>query len=56
MTDPVITSGGHTYERGQIERWLATHDTDPLTGERLDDKTLRPNVLVRSMCRKYAAH
>ncbi len=55
MIDPVITTGGYTYERGPIERWLATHDTDPLTGEPLSDKTLRPNMLVRSMCRKYSA-
>ena len=55
MIDPVITTGGYTYERGPIERWLATHDTDPMTGEPLSDKTLRPNMLVRSMCRKYSA-
>ena len=55
MIDPVITTSGYTYERGPIERWLATHDTDPMTGEPLSDKTLRPNMLVRSMCRKYSA-
>lgn len=53
MIDPVMTAGGHTYERASIERWLETHSTDPLTGENMDDKTLRPNALVRSMCRKY---
>ena len=59
MVDPVILIGsGQTYERAPLERWLATHDTDPMTGAQLTsslDKTLRENVLVRSMCRKYSA-
>ena len=59
MVDPVILMGsGQTYERAPLERWLATHDTDPMTGAQLTsslDKTLRENVLVRSMCRKYSA-
>ena len=55
MIDPVITMHGQTYERAPIERWLATHDTDPMTGAPLSDKTLRENVLVRSLCRKYSA-
>ena len=54
MVDPVMTQGGHTYERVVIERWLTTHNTDPLTGAVLHDLTLRPNVLVRGMCRKHA--
>ena len=56
MVDPVMTQGGHTYERVVIERWLTTHNTDPLTGAVLHDLTLRPNVLVRGMCRKWSAH
>ena len=59
MVDPVMLYGsGQTYERAPIERWLATHDTDPMTGVLLDspmDKTLRENVLVRKQCRKYNA-
>ena len=59
MVDPVILIGsGQTYERAPLERWLATHDTDPMTGAQLTsslDKTLRENVLVRSMCRRYSA-
>lgn len=54
MVDPVMTDDGQTYERAPLERWLASHDTDPLTGMHLKDKTLRPNVLVRGLCRKYA--
>ena len=52
MADPVVTADGQTYERWAIEEWLATHDTSPLTGEVLEDKKLRPSVLVRGLCRK----
>ena len=52
MVDPVIASDGQTYERATIEEWLAKSDTSPLTREPLEDKTLRENVLVRTMCRE----
>ena len=58
MRDPVSCADGHSYERTNIERWLASHDTDPMTGAQLTsawDKSLQENVLVRSMCRKYNA-
>ena len=56
MVDPVILmASGQTYERAPLERWLATHDTDPMTGAQLTTKLLAENVLVRSMCRKYNA-
>ena len=54
MIDPVITTDGLTYERAAIEEWLATHDTSPLTGEKLESKVLVPNVTVRGMSRAYA--
>ena len=57
MVDPVILMGsGQTYERAPLERWLATHDTDPMTGAKLARRTpsLAENVLVRSMCRRYS--
>ena len=55
MVDPVILMGsGQTYERAPLERWLATHDTDPMTGAKLTRKDLAENVLVRSMCRRYS--
>ena len=31
MTDPVVCSDGHSYERAAIECWLATHNTSPNT-------------------------
>ncbi len=54
MEDPVIlVESSMTYERESIERWLATNDTDPMTGAKLTNKNIIANVAVRSMCRKY---
>ena len=56
MVDPVMLVGsGQTYERAALERWLATHDTDPMTGAQLTNTSLAGNVLVRSMCREVHA-
>ena len=55
MIDPVmVVETGMTYERKAIEEWLAKHDTDPMTGTKLEHKMLAPNVLVRGMCRKFS--
>ncbi|KAL0480388.1 U-box domain-containing protein [Acrasis kona] len=47
--DPVIlVENGHTYERGAIERWLETHNEDPVTGKTLASKELKPNPDMKS--------
>ena len=48
MKDPVVSSDGHSYERLEIERWFSSHDTSPLSGLRVEDKTLRPNIALRN--------
>ena len=53
MYDPVSAADGHTYERGEMERWLETNTTSPSTGAQLENTTLTPNHLVRSMIREY---
>ena len=56
MTDPVICASGQTYERSAIEKWFARGNrTDPMSGAVLEHTQLVPNVLVRSMCRRYAS-
>jgi hypothetical protein len=50
MTDPVSLVTGHTFERKNIEKWFKDHDTNPATGEKIKDKTLTPNLLVKSLC------
>jgi len=52
MHDPVCTIDGQTFERHAIEFWLRDHDTSPLTGERLENKMLIPNFIVRSQIRR----
>ena len=51
MVDPVSAADGQTYERRAIEAWLEKGDVpiSPLTGEPLQDKTLRPNFLARAL-------
>ena len=53
MLNPVLAADGHTYERAQIEAWLRTHDTSPLTGQPLESKALVPNILVRGQVREF---
>ena len=49
MTDPVMCSDGHTYERAAIVRWFASgSSTSPVTNRQLSDRTLVPNHAVKS--------
>lgn len=48
MVDPVMTSDNHIYERSVIEQWLSTHNTSPLTNERLANKHLRPVLAFKN--------
>ena len=47
MVDPVIAADGNTYERKEIERWLETRDTSPLTNQRLEHRFLTTNRAVK---------
>ncbi|KAG2541739.1 hypothetical protein PVAP13_9NG698100 [Panicum virgatum] len=54
MKDPVIVATGQTYERGCIERWLeAGHDTCPKTQQKLPNKSLTPNYVLRSLITQW---
>ena len=54
MTDPVVTSDGHTFERRCIEEWLEKgNNTSPITNLRLDNLYLLPNLALRSVIRDY---
>jgi ankyrin repeat protein len=48
MIDPVLATDGRTYEREAIAEWLESHDTSPLTNEKLPSKQLIPNVDKKS--------
>lgn len=54
MKDPVIVATGQTYERGYIEMWLeAGHDTCPKTQQKLANKSLTPNYVLRSLITQW---
>ena len=44
-----LVQDGHTYERAEIETWLALHSTSPLTNEPMKSKQLHPNHMARQM-------
>ena len=43
MKDPVSLIDGSTFEHQAIKKWLQTNNTNPLTGLRLSNTSLRPN-------------
>lgn len=56
MKDPVmLVSTGQSYEKAAIEEWLKNHDTDPLTNQKLKDKTIVPNFALKGMCERAQA-
>ena len=54
MDDPVSTCDGQSYERAEIERWLASHDTSPATGLTLQSKHLVPNLGLKKAIEEFA--
>ncbi|KAL6992679.1 U-box domain-containing protein 8 [Sarracenia purpurea var. burkii] len=55
MSDPVILSSGHTFDRPSIQRWFDTgHRTCPITKMPLSDPaSLIPNHALRSLISNY---
>ena len=50
MSDPVVASDGHTYERSAIEGVLASADKrSPMTREKLTS-TLHANITLLKRC------
>lgn len=47
MTDPVVTPGGVTYDRGALLDWIQRHGTDPITGRALAATQPYPNLNLR---------
>ena len=53
MRDPVTCADGHSYERANIERWLATRNTSPRTGAQLPNKMLTSNHALRNAIEEW---
>ena len=54
MEDPVFCSDGHSYERAEIEKWLAMGNrTSPMTNERLESTALIRNFTLASQISSF---
>ncbi|XP_057765892.1 U-box domain-containing protein 11 [Salvia miltiorrhiza] len=54
MRDPVIVATGQTYERCYIQRWVDCGNiTCPKTGQMLQNLTLTPNYVLRSLISQW---
>lgn len=54
MKDPYMTEAGHSYEGAEIKKWLATHDTDPATNQKLKQPyILMPNTGLKKAMAAY---
>jgi len=49
MSDPVLISSGHVYNRTHIEEWLEKQDIDPETREEVDKITFPVHYLKREI-------
>lgn len=49
MTDPVLGSDGHSYERSAITEWLTHHQTSPITRAPMTIADLKPNYALKAM-------
>ncbi|KAE8663874.1 U-box domain-containing protein 10 [Hibiscus syriacus] len=56
MRDPVVVATGQTYERSYIQRWIdCGNATCPITRQNLEDTTLTPNYVLRSLINQWCA-
>ncbi|OVA03741.1 Armadillo [Macleaya cordata] len=57
MTDPVIISTGHTFDRVSIQKWFKSGNLIcPKTGEKLSSTELVPNSVLRKLIRQYCSN
>jgi len=53
MKDPVVICDGYTFERKSIESWFQRSSTNPMTGLRVANIALIPNINLRILCQSY---
>lgn len=53
MTDPVLTTDGHVYERNAIQQWLQTHNTSPITKAVVSTEILIPCFALKSLIEEF---
>ena len=45
----VIAADGFTYERSAIEKWLHKNDRSPMTNQKLPNKNLSENIVIKQI-------
>jgi hypothetical protein len=56
MVEPaMLVETGHSYETAEIRRWLDTHDTCPISRQKLRSKQLVPNLSLKRAIADWAA-
>ncbi len=53
MKNPMLTPYGHYYEKLNIQKWLSSHDTDPLTRQHLTFSMLIEDIEFKEKIEKY---
>jgi len=53
MQDPVIAPSGYSYERAEIEEWIAIHPCDPMTRQPLTREQLYPAEAIKKAIQDY---
>ena len=57
LSDPVVCSDGHTYERVAFEAWIAEHPPpgtcSPVTNEPLRSTDAYPNIALRRLAQAH---
>ena len=54
FVDPVCAADGFTYERKDMEAWLRSHSTSPMTGDALTTRLLFPNHRMRQLVNRLS--
>ena len=54
MRNPVICADGYSYDQSNIETWLQTHLTSPVTGLPLIHQSLLPNRALRNVIEEWS--
>ncbi|CAA0842576.1 U-box domain-containing protein 33 [Striga hermonthica] len=55
MQDPVAAADGFTYESEALKGWLESHDTSPMTNDKLTNRDFLPNHALRSAIQEWLA-
>jgi hypothetical protein len=56
MVDPVVSIYGHSYSRGDIEKWLKKKSTCPMTGQRLRKEKMPTNRALADVADAFNAY